>query len=222
MTDLHPDQLSALAAAFSLDAALRLLADEVRWEWSERRDESRASAAASCLQAWRPGGGRGGGGYSDPVGRSTDIVLELEPQAGRLARLTDSVTATLLWLAERLRVSLAHVNPLLPLIDAVPALRPSTAVQLMRWLAEADTRVREAVNAPVDERPVPGLACPSCGVRRLVAVPPRHSPIVVCRSGCTCAGESCTCQMPIRSAGAGHIWWAESDLARRAWKALSA
>lgn len=222
MTDLHPDQLHALAAAWSLRAARGLLAAEVAGEWAERKAEASFAAAAGGLQAWRPMIGRaGGGGHGDPTGRTT--VSALEPRAGRLARLAESVTATLLWLVDRLQVRLAAPDPLYRLRRAVSELRPSTAEQLQLWLAEADTRIREALHVPPADRPVPGLGCPSCGVRQLVdlgtprvVAPVEQLPGVVCRAGCRCAGESCTCRMPVRQAGAVHIWTRDSDLGRRA------
>lgn len=223
MTDLHPHQLHAIAAAWSLTDARRQLDAAVEREWLERRAESATMSASSALQAWRPMVGRGGsGGYGDPVGRSTVGTLEPEPRAGRLAKLAVSVSATLAWLADRLRVSLTAPDPLYRLRWALPALRPSTAEQLQLWLAESEGRIRRAVHAVPVEHVVAGLACPSCGTRRLVALTAGPVVSVVCRAGCTCAGDGCPCGMPIRATGVGHIWSAGSAVADRARVVLAA
>lgn len=226
MTDLHPHQLHALAAAWSLRASLAELGRAVAYERYDLLGAARARSLASRLQAWEPnavGGSGGGGGHGDPTARVALDAADPFARPGRLARLAESVTDTLYWLAGKLGVRTGVLDQLAELRRGVPLLRPSTAEQLQLWLAEADTRVREAVDLPPEDMPVPGLACPSCGVRQLVdlgaplvVAPAEPLPGVACRAGCRCAGDSCTCRMPVRPAGAAHIWTRDSDLGRRA------
>lgn len=225
MTDLHPDQLQALASAWSLRSALAELGTAAAYERSGLLATARSRSLASRLQAWEPnavGGSGGGGGHGDPTARVALDAADPFARPGRLARLGESVADTLYWLVGKLGLR-TLVEPLPELRRGVLLMRPSTAVQLRLWLDEADTRIREAVQLPPTDRPVPGLACPSCGVRQLVDLgaprviaPAEPLPGVACRAGCRCAGESCTCRMPVRPAGAEHIWTRDSDLGRRA------
>lgn len=217
MIDLHPDQLHTLAAAWSLGAARAELGYAAEHERADLLAGASARSLATRLKAWEPnavGGSGGGGGHGDPTARVALDVVDPFARPGRLARLAESVTATLAWLAAKLGLRGIDLDPLTQLRRAVPALRLSTVGQLRLWLVEADTRVREALTLAPHETPVPGIACPSCGVRQLVLLatprftpgPDETIPAVVCRAGCTCAGESCTCQMPVRPAGASHVW----------------
>lgn len=226
MTDLHPHQLHAIAAAWSLtDARGRLdvaMARE-RAAIAEETAESVTIAAASVLQAWRPMVGRGGsGGHGDPVGRSSIAVLEPFVRAAPLARLAGRIGDTMRWLAGKLRAGGSELDALDRIRFAVPNVRPWSAEQVTLWLAEADRRIRTAVHAEPAEHVVAGLPCPSCGTRRLVALTAGPVVSVVCRSGCTCDGDGCQCGMPIRAIGVGHIWSAGSAVADRARVVLAA
>jgi hypothetical protein len=226
VTDLHPHQLHALAAAWSLhDARGRLGAAMARERAAiaEATAESVTIAAASVLQAWRPMVGRGGsGGHGDPVGRSAVDVLEPFVRTGPLARLAARTGDTMRWLADKLRAGGRELDALDRIRFAVPAMVPWSAEQVTLWLAEADRRIRGAVHAEPAEHVVAGLACPSCGTRRLVALTAGPVVSVVCRAGCTCAGDGCPCGMPVTAVGVGHIWSAGSAVADRARVVLAA
>lgn len=203
----HPHQLHAARAAWALHTSRTRLEAAVTRETNDRRDEARTVAAASAIQAWRPVIGRAGsGGHGDPASRAAVGTVEPEVRDGRLARLATSTTATLRWLADRLR--LAHPgDPLGALTAAAPGLRPTTAGHLTRWLDEADHRIREHLDLDPHGRPIVGARCPRCARRQLVAHPEART--VTCLPACVCTGPDCPCQMPTRATGVPHIWPAD-------------
>lgn len=210
----HPDQLHATRAAQALADTRRHLAQAVAREADERRAEARVIAAAGSLQAWRPiPGPTGRGGHGDPASRAAVGTLEPEVRDGRLARLQTATTATLAWLAHRLQLAAAG-DPLPALAAAIPGLRPATSRELTRWLDEADQQIRERLHLDPDGQPLPGLRCPRCARRQLLAhtTGPRTTWTITCTPTCVCAGDTCPCRMPIRLADAPHIWGPDHPL----------
>ncbi|MGW3608957.1 hypothetical protein ACWD6N_03560 [Micromonospora sp. NPDC005163] len=210
----HPHQLHATRAAGSLAAARTRLDQAVTDEWLARRREAKVIAAAGAIQAWRPMSGPSGqGGHGDLVGRTAVSTLEPEVRDGHLARLAASTTATLAWLADALRLTLAG-DPLYALADAAPTLRPSTAAHLTRWLDEADQRIRDTLHLDPDGTALPGRRCPRCARRQLTAhtTGPRTAWTVTCTPTCRCVGDTCPCTMPIRATDVPHVWGPDHPL----------
>jgi hypothetical protein len=190
---IHPHQLHASAAAWSLTQALPALAAAVRLEETDRH------TAPGPIKAWAPSIGGGGSGHGDPIGWA---ALDHDPGPGRYARLARSVNTTLAWLAGRLRLA---GEPIAALAAGIPSLRPSTAHQLTRWLRELDGRVRVELHLADERKPVDGAECQACGVRLLYRWPGPQ--LLVCmNNSCVCAGNACPCRMLIRAAGVAHIW----------------
>lgn len=227
MTDAaHPHQLHALAATWNVNDARTQLHTAVANERHEIVAEARTIAAAADVQGWRPVIGRGAGGHDDPTARAAlgRAILDIpEPavRTGRLGRLAIATGDTLRWLADRLGAA-AHPDEITRIRNAIPGLRPYLAERLTLWLTDIDTRIRRTLHLDPAEHVLAGLACPSCGVRQLYALTASPAPTIVCRAGCHCAGNTCTCGMPIRPAGATHIWAPTSNLGRRAQVAIAA
>ncbi|MFI6819739.1 hypothetical protein ACIBJE_02155 [Micromonospora sp. NPDC050187] len=211
---MHPHQLHATRAAWSLTHARRRLNDAVAQEAAERRAEARVVAAASSLQAWRPiPGPSGRGGHGDPAGRAVVDTLEPDVRDGRLARFAATTTQTLAWLADALRLP-ATSDPIHALGDAVPALRPTTCRELTLWLDEADTRIRDRLHLDPDGTDLPGRRCPRCARRQLTAhtTGPRSTWTVTCAPTCLCIGDDCPCGMDIRALDVPHVWGPDHQL----------
>lgn len=140
------NHLDAQASLWSLRAARRHL--DVLADASARHI---ALDAADGLRSPRYGGRGGGGGHSDPV---TDVLITAVDRATRYAdglqRLADSTTATLRWLATRLRLP-GGSDPLGRLEAALPALPVSTVTDLHRWIVDLDGRIRTELQLPPDD-----------------------------------------------------------------------
>jgi hypothetical protein len=231
---MHPNTLHAAAAAWSLHAArtrLPALADARAAAIAAELVDAELVYAADGLQAWRPTVGRSRGVHGDPVGGAG-----LAAAAGRPApvnmyqRLLDSTTATLTWLADRLRTP-PGPDPLDRL--AAAARHPAVAAELCPWLVDLDGRIRQALRLPPDRWPLPGPPeCPACGGRTLTAqtsAPDSRDWTVICAGDCVCHGASCAtvttcrrcrpgradvpirdggcpCGMTVRARGVRHIW----------------
>lgn len=220
MADLHPHQLHALAAIGSVAAARAELLAAVATERGLIVREARTVAAAVEVQGWRPVIGRGVGGHGDPTARAALGMAVLSvPEPGRLGRLALATEGTLRWLADRLITDRGE-GDIARLRLVLPSLRPYLAERLTLWLGDVDGQIRTALQLDPLEHLVPGVACPACGVRQLYALTSSYRPSVVCRAGCRCAGDGCTCLMPIRPAGLSHIWGPGSVLSLRAMKVL--
>ncbi len=98
----------------------------------------------------------------------------------------------------------------------LPLTPPTAAGDVARILTTADRSVRAACRTEPDEAPVPGVACPACGIRRLriaTSAPSSAAWTITCRPQCRCAGDGCPCGMAVTASGVRHIWAAESALA---------
>lgn len=207
---MHPRNLHARAAAWSLHHARQALAEAVRREAAEQRADALATAAAANIQAWRPMIGRGSGGHGDPVSLTVcgiDHVHHGQLRPRQLARLATQADGTLRWLA--FRTAPGEGDPLQRLIAAIPGLTPFTAEHLTRWLAEADQRIRDILALDDDLVPLAGVPCPYCSTRLLhahTAAPDSRLWTVICGAGCHCVGPGCPCGMTVLEASVGHIW----------------
>lgn len=138
--------LDAQAALWSLRAARRHLDAAAAFEARHL-----ALDPADGLRSPRYGGRGGGGGHSDPV---TDVVIGAVDIATRrasdLQRLAASVSATLGWLGDRLRLPAAG-EPLGRLEAALPGLPPPAAAELRRWFVDLDGRIRTKLGLPPDD-----------------------------------------------------------------------
>lgn len=209
---MHPHQLHATAALWSLRAARRRLHDRA----SRYGTLGPNLDAADTLRSPRYGTRGGSGGHSDPVAAAL-LTAVTRTGADRLEQLADRTTGTLTWLARKLNAA-GPGDPLGRLLAAVPDLRPAPAAHLQRWILEADHDVRKALGINADRQPLPGARCPSCGLRRLEAqtsADNRAHWTVICTAGEVCAGNACTCGMPVKAAGVTHIWDATSSLVKR-------
>ena len=204
----HPHQLHATRAAHALADARYRLDTAVTRERAERRAEARITAAASAIQAWRPNPGpTGKGGHGDPASRAAVNHLEPEWRDGHLARLAASIDGTLHWLAAS-TTRRGYDDPLAHLQALARRIGPTGAHHLWRWLDEADQRIREQLHLDPDGQPLPGIRCPRCARRQLVAhtTGPRRTWTVTCVPECVCAGAGCPCGMTQPAASAPHVW----------------
>jgi len=204
---MHPSHLHALAALASLDVALVLLRNAQIAEASE----TAASGDFGTLQAWRPGTGirvarEHGDVLLDAVIRHVSALVG--PYAERGQRTDDTIrwlTAAALGDAHR-----HDQDPLDQLREHLPAMTPSTAASLARWVDEQDQAVRRLLGEPDDHQLWPGVACPSCDTAGALALRmsgPAEDRVVVCTVvRCLCTGEGCGCRMPVKASGWRHIW----------------
>lgn len=208
---MHPRQLHATIAAWSLLQARQHLAQAVAWEIAQRRQDANALAVAAPLQAWRPVVGLAKGGHGDPVSRALGTITAAvtPPVLGRLAARIDD---TLHWLARSLGLA---GDPLTAITAAVPELEPAGAREVTLWLGEADQRIRRALLLDPAEQLVPGAECPACSTRMLYAQVAAPDRLLVCRApSCRCRGEACGCGMEPPVDGLVHVWAALPDLQR--------
>lgn len=206
---MHPLLLTFRASSWSLNASRAHLHERAR----EEADTISAELANATEDGLRSAvmGVRGGGGHGDPVSGVALAGISREPRPNRYALLADSVTATLLWLADTLHTP-AGGDPLTRLNAA--QLRPATAATVTRWLDDSDRRIRDTLNLAPHLWALPGAPeCPSCRLATLFVQTAAPSELwtVVCRSGCVCSGEGCPCGMPVREEGVGHIWDRTAD-----------
>ncbi|MEV6344150.1 hypothetical protein [Actinoplanes sp. NPDC051851] len=203
----HPHSLHAATNLWSLDTALRHLADRVRSEAGARD----IYGDGGTLQAWRPRPDRNPtGGHADPIG---DAVLGMTyridtPCADRYR----AATATLCWLAIHTLGDLPAENrtPIQQLLHHIDMVPPQAAAEVARWAADEDRRIRELLHLDTGQQPIPGVTCPACSrVSLATSGINATSTVVVCTNDlCTCLGDICLCGMNIHADGARHIWTA--------------
>lgn len=195
----HPNHLHTAAALWSLHTARRQLQNHIA-------AEARALALDPADGLRSPqygtrGGGRGG--HSDPT---AGALITATSGTDRWYRLADRTTTTLTWLAAKLGAP-GTGDPLTRLNAALPELGPAGATNLGRWLAELDERIRRNLGINPDRQPLTGESCPVCDVRRLYRLPTGPDTwLLICGEACLCTGDACPCMMPVRVAGAAHIW----------------
>jgi hypothetical protein len=93
--------------------------------------------------------------------------------------------------------------------EQLPAISPSTAADLARWVHDEDQAARRLLREPDDHVLIPGVTCPGCdcaGTLALRMSGPAEDRVVVCTEDCPCDETSCWCGMSVKAAGAAHIW----------------
>ncbi|MCX4468738.1 hypothetical protein OOK41_00130 [Micromonospora sp. NBC_01655] len=200
---ISPHHLHALAAAWSLHAALARLTKLTEDEATQILAECLEAADSLRSPSW---GSRRSGGHSDPVSGLL-LASQRTERINRWATLAERAERRLTGIAGMLRTP-ADLGPLGQIITAIPQLQPGTAAVVHRHLVDEDTWVRAAVGLSPDRKPLPGVACPHCGERQLVvqAAGPVEAWTVVCATGRLCVGRGCPCGMPGAVEGAAHIW----------------
>lgn len=202
-----PHHLHATTAAWSLHAAR----DRLLIAAAVEAHESTLAAAVprDGLRSTTCGTRGPRGGHGDPVG-GIALTTSTTRRTDRHSQLYDRTTGTLAWLARQLDTpgDGLGLDPLALLMTTLPTLRPANAANLAKWLTEMDGRIRGALGIDPDEQLVTGVPCPRCGTRQLYiqTAAPEAVQTVICRAGCVCTGQGCTCGMPGAVEGAQHIW----------------
>lgn len=202
MPVVDPRQLHARAEVFSLAAV---------WPVLELARQHAITEAASgdrgALQAWRPGTG-GSGAVANPVLNA----IERDPYGRAMAavvRVADGAAGIVRWLAGHLSVSAPDVpSSLAAMRERVMAMDPSGALEVARWIAEADRAVRTHLGMGDDHVLLTGVRCPACRARRLAvraSAPAPVDQVVVCEA-CVCAGLGCHCGRAGRVPDVRHVW----------------
>ncbi|MDG4832407.1 hypothetical protein O7627_24310 [Solwaraspora sp. WMMD1047] len=193
---MHPHHLHAHTTAHTLDTARRRLARTIatRRQVVDQPDGLRSSTLGRRSSL---------GGHGDPVGtiallgtREHDPLADLAQFVGdRLAAIADQLTPP------------SPIDPMTRLLPLLPRLQPRAANVAARCFRMLTGRIDAALPAPPRLTAWPG-DCPGCGVRllQLHDAGPRDHWTVTCGAGCTCTGDGCPCQMPIRAQGVTHIW----------------
>ena len=208
VSHLHPAQLHAGAAL----ASLQVSRDQLLVA-SQRAQDANADDDLGTLQAWRPREERAATAVRrepilDAVVARGATAVRSDPYADRLLSIHDTLT----WLATELHAGQPTVlDPLARLRARLQHLPPSTALIVCNWVDEQDQAARKLLGEPDDRLPVPGLACPACGLAGVLAI--RTSAVLlaeqvmVCTTvACVCRGEGCSCEMAVQAAGVRHIW----------------
>jgi hypothetical protein len=209
----HPHQLHALAALWSLRAARQRLTIAAAIE--DRENALAALEPADGLRSQTYGSRGGSGGHGDPVAGAA-LTVSTSVRTNRAAALDRRILSTLSWLADSIAGQLgAHrPDPDVLLTQLVTGLSPATAAHLTRWVTEADQQIRKHLGLGQDLMPAPGnRPCPACQVRQLyvqTSAPIASEHTIVCRAGCLCRGDGCTCDMPVKVQGVAHIWFAQT------------
>ncbi|GIJ10749.1 hypothetical protein ACFFMR_18965 [Micromonospora andamanensis] len=200
---LSPHHLHATAAAWSLQAARAAL---VRRAIAEARQRGDDLIAAGPISSPVYGTRHPVGGHGDPV--SATLTLDHTPaRVTRWGELVSRLDGRLGWLARQIGATPSIWTQLEWVIDTLPALQPGTARVVHRHLADEDTWVRALpIAVPPSTRPLPGVACPRCGVRQLTVhcAGPVDGWTVTCV--CLCVGAGCPCGMAGAVEGVAHIW----------------
>lgn len=205
MTPYHLQH--ALAAAWSLQAARRRLADLAAVE--ARQNARGLTDAADGLRSTTYGQRHATGGHSDPVSGLLTAGTRPARQtwwADLLHRSSDKLN----WLAQQLdgrRPEAAFgMDPIARILAAVPKVQPGTARVAAQHLADEDTWVRAAVGMPAGGTPLTGVPCPRCGIRQLTAHTDGPAEVWTVTCPCVCVGAGCPCGMPGAVEGVAHIW----------------
>ncbi|HEY9413280.1 MAG TPA: hypothetical protein VIQ30_00850, partial [Pseudonocardia sp.] len=182
----HPLLLHFRASSWSLNAARGALHERAREE-AEVIAAEQAEGATDGLKSTAYGQRSGPGGHGDPV---SAVALDgiRPPRPNRYQQLANSVTATLVWLADTINAEDAG-DPLTRLNHA--RLRPGTAATVTRWLDDADRRIRDSIGLAPHLWALPGNPeCPSCRMVSLFVqtAAPSDRWTVICRASCVCAG----------------------------------
>ncbi|MEU5945120.1 hypothetical protein ABZ793_06105 [Micromonospora sp. NPDC047465] len=205
-----PHHLHATAAAWSLQAARRRLAELALQE--ARRNAHGLLDAAPVLRSSSAYGIRHGvGGHGDPT--SSLLLLASRPTRDTTwADLDQRLSGKLDWLAGQLDHrspdAAFGMDPIARILAMMPKVQPGTARIVARHLADEDAWAREAIRQPRPAQPLTGVPCPHCGERQLVVqtAGPVDAWTVVCATGRLCVGQGCPCGMPGAVEGAAHIW----------------
>lgn len=198
-----PHHLHAHANLWSLRAIWPALAQ------AAQNAQNAQGVDRGTVQAWRPGSGVHSGRTSDQI---LDAILRTDdtsdnPYADRLHRSLD----TLRWATQRLGLPLPHGQHAIieGLLEALPGLRPPTALDLALWVGAEDRQIRQLLRERPDHQPISGLRCPYCDTAGALAIrssaPPLQRP-TICTAGCTCDGRGCPCGMGAPVEGLPHIW----------------
>ncbi len=198
----HPLNLTALAAAWSLTAALAQLRDRAR-------QEARAIAmeAPAVLRSSSWGRRHALGGHGDPT-QAAALSGTTTTSVNRYAALLDDVLEHLGHMAGCWPDTVG--DPLERIRAAIGVMRPAVAARTGEALEHLDGKIRRRLGILPDLAPVPGNPpCPSCRLQMLRVQTSAPNPgdwTVICTAGCTCRGPECPCGMPVRESGVPHIW----------------
>lgn len=198
-----PQHLHAHANLWSLSAIWPPLAQ------AAQNAQNAQGVDRGTVQAWRPGSGVHSGRTSDQI---LDAIVRCEttgsnPYASRLAHAAETID----WVARNTTGYPAPgpVDTIHGLIDALPQLQPSTALNIALWIGAEDRAIRKLLRERPDHQEIDGLLCPYCGTAGFLAIrasaPPALRP-VICTAGCTCDGPRCHCGMGELVEGLPHIW----------------
>ncbi|MFI5839437.1 hypothetical protein ACIA8K_06955 [Catenuloplanes sp. NPDC051500] len=201
----HPHRLHATAAVWSLRAAWPHLAHAAEVERRQLLVDDDAGTLRAQVY------GTIGGSTMHHSNGILNAILGAERRTGgdQLQRLVASTRETMIWLAGRILDDRYRPgDPVLTaLLEQIPLIPPVAAAEVARWVGEADSAVRAALQLGPDHEPLVGVPCPACGSRRLavrMSAPADRS--VVCGGGCVCTGADCLCGMDERPVGILHIW----------------
>lgn len=198
----HPHTLHATAAAWALRAARGRLVELAGLE--ARANATRLLDAAAVLRSPAWGRRHALGGHSDPT---SAVLTAPDEHETSWRELLDRLDRKVTWIADAIGCTPPAVpNPLDRILGGLPYLRRSPGPLAAAHLWDEDRWVREAVGLAPARRPLPGIACPACGLRALAVLDggPVTEWTVVC--DCRCAGAQCGCGMTVRAAGIQHIW----------------
>ena len=195
---MTPHHLHALAAAWSLAAALTALEARAREAAQDAIAGDNTGDVSIPSQVF--GRRHALGGHGDPTA-ATALAAWAPGAPEPRARLLGDLMRELDRLAAHLPGAPGQ-DPLARITAAVPSMRPHIAARTGQALAHLDGQARRQLQMPPDLTAVDAL-CPACRMRTLYAT----GRWVVCRAtGCACTGDGCPCGMPVRAEGAGHIW----------------
>ncbi|MEU8186035.1 hypothetical protein [Micromonospora carbonacea] len=212
-----PHHLHALAAAWSLQAALAALETAAKDAIDGALDGSRHGDVSIPSQVF--GRRHGLGGHGDPV---ADLALGAwaparpDPYAaalGGILRELDPIAGLL--------PGAPGMDPVTRIRLAVPAMSALAAERTAAALTRLDQSARRTLGIGPDRHPLRGPVpptCPACGARATLHVQtagPEAAWTVVCdgtrppgrpHQPCLCAGAGCGCGMEGATEGVAHIW----------------